>query len=306
MKGEGNDECGMMNDELPSGIISNGIHHSSFIIHHSRSVLSILLLGDTARTEFDEARSVLDRWGTVQGFDAVDTASASIVAAEVVPDLIVVAQAFPGQFSHQAIDRLRRLAPLARLVGLMGSWCEGELRSGAPWPAVVRCYCHQWTDRCNRQLARLTVGTCCSWALPPTATEEERLLVDSPALSNRKESPPQRGLVLIHAPKREMSEWLSAACRSRGYATVWQRSSAALRAEGATAAIFDGAYVGPEDFDQLQRLATTLHPAPVIALLAFPRVEDKKRALSAGAAAVVSKPVAVDDLFWELERVGSE
>ena len=51
------------------------------------------------------------------------------------PDVIVVAQAFPGQFSHQAIDRLRRLAPLARMVGLMGSWCEGEMRTGSPWPA---------------------------------------------------------------------------------------------------------------------------------------------------------------------------
>ena len=71
---------------------------------------------------------------------------------------------------------------------------------------------------------------------------------------------------------------------------------------GAVAAIFDSADLGQDQCGDLNRLVATLHPAPVIALLAFPRVEDHRRALSAGAAAVLSKPLAVDDLFWELER----
>ena len=90
--------------------------------------LSILLLGDVRRTEFLEARAGLDRWGDVTEFSDVDSASAALAAGLLSPDVIVVAQAFPGQFSHRAIDRLRRLAPLARVVGLLGSWCEGEMR----------------------------------------------------------------------------------------------------------------------------------------------------------------------------------
>ena len=46
-----------------------------------------------------------------------------------------------------------------------------------------------------------------------------------------------------------------------------------------------------------------MRPAPVLALLDFPRVSDREQALSLGAAAVVSKPVAVGDLLWELERM---
>ena len=92
------------------------------------------------------------RWGTVEGFLGIEMAEAALCEGKVMPDLIVIAQTFPGQFSHQAVERLRRLAPLARVVGLMGSWCDGEMRTGSPWPAVVRTYWRQWTARCHRQL----------------------------------------------------------------------------------------------------------------------------------------------------------
>lgn len=296
--------------------------------------LCILLLGDTERTEFRDARLCLDRWGTIRRCGEIDAAAAMLTEGEVVPDVIVVAQAFPGQFSHEAIDRLRRLAPLARIVGLMGSWCEGEMRTGLPWPGVVRTYWHQWASRCDRELRRLAQGECCSWMLPPTATEEERLLAGASSHDTvaqrgafataclqavRGVTRSQRtackqaaahggensGLVLISAQSREMAEWLSAACRSRGYSTVWQRTAATAHVDGATAAIFDGTDLGAEECGDLGRLAAALRPAPVLALLAFPRVEDHQRAISAGAAAVVSKPLAVGDLFWELERVAS-
>jgi len=42
--------------------------------------------------------------------------------------------------------------------------------------------------------------------------------------------------------------------------------------------------------------------APIVALLDFPRIEDRRRALAAGAQAILSKPLQVDDLFWELDR----
>jgi DNA-binding NarL/FixJ family response regulator len=261
---------------------------------------AILLIGDMDRTEFREAQACLARGGTVRGIAEIDVAAAMLAEGSVVPDVIVVAQSFPGQFSHRAIDRLRRLAPLARVVGLMGSWCEGEMRSGLPWPGTARTYWHQWAARCGRKLQRLAQGANCSWALPPTATEEERLLADT-----AEQWPSRQGLVVIGTRLRETAEWLSAACLSRGLATVWRRASTAARVEGARAAIFDGTDLSPEECGDLRHLAASLHPAPVVALLAFPRVEDRRRALSAGAAAVLSKPLAVDDLFWELDRVVS-
>jgi CheY-like chemotaxis protein len=229
---------------------------------------------------------------------------------EVVPDLIVIAQTFPGQFSHHEVDQLRRLAPLSQIVGIMGSWCEGEMRTGAPWPGVVRTYWHQWAARSSQQLERLAKGKCCSWTLPSTTTEEERLLADQglhghcphpdPLPKGEGTSSFFSGLVVISAQSREMAQWLTAACRGHGYATVWQRLPARPQVAGAAAAIFDGTDLGSEEYRELQRLVAAVHPAPVIVLLAFPRIEDRDRARSAGAAAVVSKPVNVDDLIWEV------
>ena len=260
--------------------------------------LSILLVGDTDRNEFADAWADLHCWGEVCAFDRVAAATAALAEGQFVPDVIVLAQAFPGQFSHAAIEDLRRLAPLARVVGLMGSWCEGEMRTGLPWPGVVRTYWHQWTARCCREVGRLARGERCPWMLPPTATEEERLLVDAAERWPRRD-----GLVLVRAFSYETAQWLSAACRSLGLATVWQRSLTGACVEGALAAIFDAADVGEETCNGLDRLAQTLHPAPVIAMLAFPRAEDRRRVLAAGAAAVISKPLVVEDLFWELDRV---
>ena len=92
------------------------------------------------------------RSGMILVFTEAEKAEAILAAGRFVPDVIVVAQAFPGQFSLDEIDRIRGLAPLARLLGLLGSWCEGEVRTGLPWPAVIRIplsgsfyqYFHWW------------------------------------------------------------------------------------------------------------------------------------------------------------------
>jgi hypothetical protein len=238
-------------------------------------------------------------------FDLVDTptiesAAELLASGEFTPEVIVVAQAYPGQFSHGAIDRLRRLAPLARVLGLMGSWCEGEMRSGQPWPGAIRIYWHQWPARCGQELGRLAQGACPAWGLPVTASEEERLLAEADAAW-----PPRQGLIAIHARSFDVADMLAAACRGCGYATVWLHPSRPARVTGVAAALFDGSDLRGPEGDQLQQLAAALRPAPVVALLSFPRIEDRDRAVSLGAAAVLSKPLHLGDLWWHL-RVGEQ
>ena len=257
--------------------------------------LSILLLGDATRSEFRNARAGLEQWGVGEFFD-VDSAAAALDEGRIAPDVILIAQAFPGQFSPEAVDRLRRLAPLARVVGLLGSWCEGEMRSGTPWPAAMRTYWHQWPTRCRREFERLIRGEPCGLALPVTATDEERALADAELLDDGESV----GLVVICSQSRDMWAWLSGACRSRGFTTVWQRDANAVCVEGATAAIFDATDLGPAECDQLRRMSAALQPAPVVALLSFPRIDQEQLALSSGATAVLSKPVNVEDLFSDL------
>jgi hypothetical protein len=154
--------------------------------------------------------------------------------------------------------------------------------------------------------------------LPATATEEERLLADAspstrrpcgagcqPALNLSRQVdnlPHGNGMVVIRSGSFEMADWLFAACRSRGMAAVWQRRPAIDRVEGARTAIFDAAELDDSKYEELGRFVAAVRPCPVLALLAFPRIEDHQRALAAGAAVVLSKPLSVEDLFWQIER----
>lgn len=260
--------------------------------------LSILIVGDVNRTEFRDARAALEGLGRVVESAEIEEAEQALAGGEVAADVIVVAQAYPGQFSAEAIDRLRRLAPLARIVGLLGSWCEGEVRTGRPWPGAIRVYWHQWLPRVLRELSRLRDGQTSTWALPATAGEEERLLVlaDEPW-------PRHEGLIAIHLSSFDMQDWLAAACRRAGYQTVWLRPDRSEIPEGIQAAIFDGDDARGQELEQLRAMAASLAPAPVIALLNFPRIEDRDRVLGAGAKSVLSKPLLVEDLLCEIERV---
>jgi len=260
--------------------------------------IATLLIGNIDRPEFSGTRRVLDTAGPVLGVCDVDSAIAAVEETRIAPELIVLAQAFPGEFSRAQVERLCRLAPLARVVGLLGSWCEGEVRTGSPWPAVVRVYWHQWPARSRGEIKHWRQGTQSVWGLPITATEEERLLY-----SVRRPLAKRDGVVAIHTARYEMEEWLSAACRQRGYATVWLRPPRPARIEGARAVVFDGTDGEGAECHRLRHLAGAVAPTPLIVLLDFPRVQDRRRVLSAGAAAVLSKPLDIDDLFGELDRL---
>ncbi len=260
--------------------------------------LSILFVGDAHRSEFRAAHEALQTQGQVTSVADVASAAALQRDGQMVPDVLVVAQAYPGQFATDAVERLRGQAPLARTVGLLGSWCEGETRTGKPWPAVVRVYWHQWASHADQQLRQMAAGKCSSWGLPVTATEEERLLQTA-----EQPLPRYRGLVGIYTRTFEMEDWLSAACRATGLSTVWLRPPHPARIEGAAVALFDGSDLRGGELDELRHLCESLAPTPVVTLLDLPRIEDTRAAQAAGAVGVVSKPIDLDDLFWRLGRV---
>jgi hypothetical protein len=260
--------------------------------------ISILLMGSTDRSEFRDARSVLDESGDVVAVGDAESALAALEDGRTSADLIVVAQAYPGQFSHEAVDRLRRAAPTGRIVGLLGSWCEGEPRSGQPWPATIRIYWHEWEARVRQEIARLQSGASSSWSLPITAGEEERLLLSAEERPARRE-----GLIAVCTPEFDMQDWLRAAAARRGYASVWVLPHRPVHVEGVTAAVFDATDGRGDEAVWLERLAVAIAPAPIVALWNLPRVDERNRALGAGARAVLCKPLLVEDLFWQLDRL---
>ncbi len=111
--------------------------------------LHVLLIGDTSRAEFCDAGAALEEVARVTCFAEVAAAIAAISSShDMIPHAVVLAQARPGQFTDSAIDRLRGLAPLARWIAILGSWCEGESRSGHPLPGMTRS-CLASVGRCD-------------------------------------------------------------------------------------------------------------------------------------------------------------
>lgn len=261
------------------------------------SGIAVLVVGDTSRAEFREARDSL--LAGAQAREAADllAASALVEQGEFLPEVIVVAQSYPGQFPAAQIDQLRRLAPLARVLGLSGAWCEGEMRTGKPWPGAIRVYWHQWPARWRHELARTARGLCPAWGLPVTATEEERLLAAAEERLARRV-----GTIGVRARSADSAEWLCATLESWGYEAVWLHPRRPPEIQAA-AAVFDGTDITGHELEDLRRLAACFDRPRVVALVDFPRLETRRAALAAGAAAVLGKPVMLEDLYWQLERV---
>lgn len=257
--------------------------------------VQVLLTGDTGHREFREAVNWLTGQARVVLCPKLEGAVEWLATAEVPPFAIVVAQSRPGQFSQGQIERLHEAAPLARIVALLGSWCEGETRSGWPWPGVIRVYWHQWSARTARELAGPRAGQCGTWNLPRTATADERLLkwADQPL----SRSP---GVVAICTGRSSAFEALADACQAAGYRAVRFGSHQGATSRQADVVLWDDASGEPNWCRKLQGVVARARPAPVLALLDFPRLEDHHRAICAGASQIVSKPFLLADLDWHL------
>lgn len=263
--------------------------------------MRLLLTGDYRAAEFCAAVAEMRAACEVVEQSGLAQAANWLIAEQPAVDLMVVAQARPGQFTVAEIEALRRAAPLAPLLALVGSWCEGEPRSGSPLPAVVRIYWHQWTSRFPREIRRLGRGELSTWNQPLTATPEERLLWSSGAADEGL-----AGVVALLSDSPEMAEWLSAACYQAGMATIVFHDLPGSHVEGADVVLWDAGLARPLLADRFARLAAAFFNLPIIVLLDFPRSSDVQQLMDAGAAAVMAKPVLLADLRWQLSQFSIE
>ncbi len=266
----------------------------------------ILLVGNLDRDEFQAIRPALEAHTRclvaetpAQALAALETARRPQLPPQAEPQWIVLAQAYPGQFGPEEVDRLRCLAPLAPVVVVEGPWSAGPWRSGRPlvgvhrvaWLDFPRKAPDQWHRFCRGEAA----GT--EWMLPPTASDEERTLAAAQAPGQRR-----HGQVVIWTARFDCYQWISTVCRHGGYATVWCRPGQHVRLDGPWAAIFDadGFSSLESPWEELRRLAASVHGGPVVVLLGEPRPEQCRVAHAHGATAVLNKPLAIEALWAAL------
>jgi len=258
----------------------------------------VLLVGDHDDRDFRDVVVWLEQHTVLARVDAVP-AALDHLRGHLPPHVLIVAQARPGRFAGRQVERLHAVSPLSRLVALLGTWCEGEERSGRPWPGVLRVFWHQWDARMIPELSGTDFPRSALCTLPRTTSfaEHAAQAAGAPPSSLRQ------GLVAVHTPSAQTYRGLSDACRGAGYATAWSPPSQPPQLSGVEALLWDAIACDTASAAELWRLSRAVGTGRVIALLDFVRRGDCDRALAAGAGAVLAKPFLVGDLLWHLERV---
>jgi hypothetical protein len=224
------------------------------------------------------------------------------------PEVVIVAQARPGQITQTEIEFVQRRWPLAGIVAILGSWCEGETRTGKPWPGIKRFYSYEFPAWWQQQIAQRAGGHCPEWLRPtnelyrsvPIRNPRE---VDSPRQESRHR---QRGLIRLSTASRDTAEALADILHNSGYVTVWDPPNHAESiVRGAVAGVWDG---GQLEDHELLGLAAFCHSlardaVPVVALLDFPRRDRCDIARQLGVATVLGKPWINADLIATIGEI---
>jgi len=217
------------------------------------------------------------------------------------PELLLIAQPRPGYYTQTALEHLQRLAPLARIVLVAGSWCEGELRTGKPVHGVLRLYWYDLAAWWRDALACLQVHQRPPWSEPLEDGYAQRLRAHAAPLPTVQAA--VGGLIEVNTQHHETFVTLATVLNSAGWAAIWQRCN--LRpatTSGTRAGIWDGGQLDPPEIDRLSSFCHSIgnwadDQVPVIVLLDFPRSEHLAMATAAGARAILPKPYRVDDLL---------
>ena len=171
--------------------------------------------------------------------------------ARIRPELIIVAQNRPGVVGSHRVERLRRSAPLAGVISLLGSWCEGQARTGRPMHGTLRLYWHEFAPWWRRQLALRATGRCPDWGRPDSIGLQSPSLCTSCSVLRTPHSI-FHGVIALSTPGWETADALADVLQRAGYATVWQPPGGAAPAvRGATAGIWEGGQLDDREAEEL-------------------------------------------------------
>ena len=254
----------------------------------SPTKITALLIGDFSSREFRSLRANIPRFADVTSVAGCTEAVGLLRSEQAIFDLAVIAERWPGEHARGTLEQIQRESPIMRMVAVCGSWCEGQKRSGTPWPGMLHTTWHRWLPHWQDDLLRLSNHQLPSFGLPVAANEHERTLFrEFPSRSNGK-------LIAIRSRREDMADMLATACRSQGYATAWLDPRYPFRLEGPDAILWEGS---PHRLDDLQNTHHRYQRTPILALLDFPRIDDLERAIARGASEILAKPMHLEDLF---------
>ena len=258
------------------------------------SAKEIWIVGDWQHAHFAESLNWLPERAKCNFFSDVQSAIASSreEAKNSSPTAILLVQSRPGQISNHDVERLHALAPLARLVGLLGPWCEGELRTGRPWQGVSRVPWRDWRWRLARELGLGEKQSSTHVRHPRVATEADRLQQSISQLSHFGQF---TGCAEVLTTSRITYDLWQIAFRLFGVrccCPALDRNPTAV----SDFQIIDG-------WENLPIRSSPAESPPRVLALHFPRPDDLMRAAQVGLSGVLAQPLLLTDLAVALNSV---
>ena len=240
--------------------------------------LRLLALGDRSSHEFAPA---MKRLASESFVEIIEPEQASPF------ELALTFQSRPGTIDRELVERLHERMPLAGLAVVLGTWCEGEMRTGTPLPHCERVFFYQFEAWWRTVRIAWLAGRPAPWQRPAQTEPELIPLTGGP-------------LVAIDAVDADTANALIDACECLGASGVWvPRFAKRPLSTQPAAGIWVGAQLDETEAMQLAEFRQSL-PAevPLVVLLDFPRVDRARRATQLGATSVLGKP-------WRLEQLAA-
>jgi hypothetical protein len=244
----------------------------------------VLIVGNDGHADFAEVRAFLNAQAAIRRFYPHSFKHPS--------RLIVVFQSRPGEISQATIEQAYRTSPLAPVLAVLGSWCEGEMRSGRPWHGVERVY---WYDAIGRLTSLL--GGCRSLTALRTQTPAEQIERSLPCRFVHESN----AMAAIISPWRVTADAWGHALRSLGYQTQWHRHAEQIMSSPRLL-LWDTDDLGDSRLlPQIQQTKLRFPQAKQLAVLNFPR-QDEVNTLAASGVLTLGKPLLLADLAGALEH----
>ncbi|HET6324955.1 MAG TPA: hypothetical protein VFG04_09665 [Planctomycetaceae bacterium] len=145
----------------------------------SPACLSILVVGDLFSPAMQGVERRVEEFAransSVHIFPNVTEALAGTPADAWHPDLVIVCQHWPDEYTAGEVRQLLAAFPLARVICCYGLWCGSDGRTRDVWPLSVRVPAEFSARRIDLELEVLTDAR---WPLPLTASRDEIFLFD--------------------------------------------------------------------------------------------------------------------------------
>jgi hypothetical protein len=248
----------------------------------------ILFTGDFWHADFRGIISSIDVPLTLVPLEKIESVSESKF------ELVVVAQSRRDQIGCEDIEKLQSMFEQTPVVGLLGTWCEGETRSGNPWQGTTRVFWHQWEGRYDSFVQQMEQAGVSGWHAPRTTTIADRIAAEKPNFLSRDD--PQH--IGISAWSNSQYEMLADAMRYHGWIphwverTMWDGQSSNL----VSTICIDADSWSYELSQRINWLNSEFPNKPKVLLLNFPRANELEEIKAAGVTEVVSKPYELADL----------